>query len=138
MRYYKILTTVLLLLGLSFPLSAEIVVVVAKGSKISEISSKDLKRVYTGKTKKVKGNRIIPVITEVDAVHKGFLSKYVGRTPIQFSKTWQKLVFSGKATLPKRYSSESDLINAIASNPKAIGYIDKSKVDDRVKIVAVK
>jgi ABC-type phosphate transport system substrate-binding protein len=44
-------------------------------------------------------------------------------------------VFTGKATMPKEAGSSADVKKAIAGNPKAIGYIEKSAVDSTVKVV---
>jgi hypothetical protein len=47
---------------------------------------------------------------------------------------WSKLVFTGKATPPKEYANSAEVKKAVA-DPKAIGYIDKSAVDDTVKVI---
>ena len=48
---------------------------------------------------------------------------------------WSKLVFTGKATPPKEYAGNAEVKKAAATDPKAIGYIDKSAVDDTVKVI---
>ncbi|HEY0939693.1 MAG TPA: hypothetical protein VGE08_06315 [Steroidobacter sp.] len=40
-----------------------------------------------------------------------------------------------KATPPKAVATGADVKMALAGDPKAIGYIDKSEVDDSVKVV---
>ena len=44
-------------------------------------------------------------------------------------------MFSGKATPPKELGSSADVKKFVASNPDAIGYIEKSAVDSSVKVV---
>ncbi|SDD77089.1 hypothetical protein SAMN05428966_105342 [Massilia sp. PDC64] len=53
----------------------------------------------------------------------------------QVKALWSKLVFTGKATMPKEVGSSADVRKAVAANPKAIGYIEKSAVDATVKVI---
>ena len=53
----------------------------------------------------------------------------------QAKALWSKLVFTGKATMPKEVGDNAGVKAALAANPKAIGYIDKSAVDATVKVV---
>jgi len=53
----------------------------------------------------------------------------------QIKAIWAKLVFTGKARPPKQYASSAEVKRAVAADPKAIGYIEKSDVDDTVKVI---
>jgi ABC-type phosphate transport system substrate-binding protein len=53
----------------------------------------------------------------------------------QVKALWSKLVFTGKATMPKEVGGSTDVRKAVAANPKAIGYIEKSAVDATVKVI---
>ncbi len=44
-------------------------------------------------------------------------------------------MFAGKATPPKEYRSNAEVKKVVAADPKAIGYIDKSAVDDSVQVI---
>ena len=44
-------------------------------------------------------------------------------------------MFTGKGTPPKEYAGNAEVKKAVAADPKAIGYIDKSAVDDTVKVI---
>jgi len=44
-------------------------------------------------------------------------------------------VFSGKSQPPKELPDASAVKKAVASDPKAVGYIDKSAVDASVKVL---
>lgn len=62
-----------------------------------------------------------------------FYKKATGRDPAQVKAVWSRLVFSGKAQPPKEYADAAAVKKAVAADPKAVGYIDKSALDGSVK-----
>ncbi len=46
-----------------------------------------------------------------------------------------RLVFSGKGVPPSVVATSADVKNAVVRNTDVIGYIEKSAVDDTVKVV---
>jgi hypothetical protein len=48
--------------------------------------------------------------------------------------TWSRLVFSGKGQPPRQLSDSAAVKKAVAADPKAVGYIEKSAVDASVKV----
>jgi ABC-type phosphate transport system substrate-binding protein len=80
------------------------------------------------------------VFTPIDqpdsaAVRAEFYKKATGRDPAQVKATWSRLVFTGKAVAPKEVADAAAVKKAVAADPKAIGYIDKSAVDGSVKVL---
>ena len=76
----------------------------------------------------VKLEAVMPLM---DEFYKKVLDKEAG----QVKALWSKLVFTGKATMPKEVAGSAAVKAAVAANPKAIGYIEKSAVDATVKVV---
>jgi ABC-type phosphate transport system substrate-binding protein len=70
---------------------------------------------------------------EGSAVRNDFYKKATGRDPAQVKAVWSRLVFSGKAQPPKEYADAAAVKKAVAADPKAVGYIDKSALDGSVK-----
>jgi len=68
-------------------------------------------------------------------VRADFYKKATGRDPAQVKATWSRLVFTGKAVAPKEVADAAAVKKAVAADPKAIGYIDKSAVDGSVKVL---
>jgi ABC-type phosphate transport system substrate-binding protein len=64
-----------------------------------------------------------------------FYQKLSGQDLSQVKATWSRLVFTGKATAPKELPDAAAVKKAVAADPKAIGYIDKSEVDSTVKVL---
>jgi ABC-type phosphate transport system substrate-binding protein len=64
-----------------------------------------------------------------------FYQKLSGQDLAQVKATWSRLVFTGKALPPKKLADAAAVKKAVAADPKAIGYIDKSEVDSSVKVL---
>ncbi|MDQ2819829.1 MAG: hypothetical protein M3Y65_05425 [Pseudomonadota bacterium] len=119
-----------LALSIAVSASAEVVVVVnpANGDAVSK---DQIANVFLGKS------TAFAPIDQADgsAVRGEFYKKVADKDAAQAKALWSKLVFTGKATPPKEVASSADVKKAIAANPKAIGYIEKSAVDASVKVV---
>lgn len=70
---------------------------------------------------------------EGSAVRAEFYKKATGRDPAQVKAVWSRLVFSGKGQPPKEHADAAAVKKAVAADPKAVGYIDKSALDGSVK-----
>jgi len=126
----KMMIAAVAALVLSAPAFADVVVVVNAAN--SEAVSKDqIANVFLGKS------TALTPIDQADgsAIRGEFYKKVADKDAAQAKALWSKLVFTGKATPPKEVSSSADVKKAIAANPKAIGYIEKSAVDATVKVV---
>jgi ABC-type phosphate transport system substrate-binding protein len=126
----KMMIAAVAALVLSAPAFADVVVVVNAAN--SEAVSKDqIANVFLGKS------TALTPIDQADgsAIRGEFYKKVADKDAAQAKALWSKLVFTGKATPPKEVASSADVKKAIAANPKAIGYIEKSAVDATVKVV---
>jgi hypothetical protein len=111
----KYLITAALLAAASISAQAETVVIVSQKNPATRMFSEQASQFFLGKS-----NLFTPV---------------ADKDPAQVKALWSKLVFTGKATPPKEYASSAEVKKAVAADPKAIGYIDKSAVDDTVKVI---
>jgi hypothetical protein len=68
-------------------------------------------------------------------VKAAFYEKATGHDLSQVKATWSRLIFTGKAQPPKEVADAAAVKKAVAADPKAIGYIQKSDVDSSVKVV---
>jgi ABC-type phosphate transport system substrate-binding protein len=126
----KSLIVAIATLLLSSAAFAEVVVVVnpANGDAVSK---DQIASVFLGKS-----TALTPIDQQDGSAIRGeFYKKVADKDAAQAKALWSKLVFTGKATPPKEVGSSADVKKAIAANPKAIGYIEKSAVDASVKVV---
>lgn len=119
------------LAALSLPAFAEVAVVVSAKAAESSLTREQVAQVFLGKS------TAMTPIDQADsaAVRAEFYKKVADKDAAQAKALWSKLVFTGKATMPKEVADNAAVKAAVAANPKAIGYIDKSAVDATVKVV---
>ena len=87
-----------------------------------------IKNIFLGRKKAWEdGARITLATLSVQATKSDFLKQYVGKTVSQFDTYWKRLVFSGKAPLPKMFESEEELLAFVAKTAGAIGYISNAR-----------
>lgn len=115
---------------------ADVSVIVNSGN-INVIDTETIKDIYLGKSTSFSdGSVVSPVDQDGTPVTDEFNEKVVGKPSSQLDAYWSKLVFTGKGTPPEKLASDQAVIDFVATNSNAIGYIDSKKVSDKVKVVA--
>jgi ABC-type phosphate transport system substrate-binding protein len=113
------------------PAFAEIVVIVNPKNPATKMFSEQAAQFFIGKS-----TMFTPIEHSEGAAIRGeFDQKVLGKDPSQVKAIWSKLVFTGKGSAPKEYSSSAEVKKAVAADVTAIGYIEKSAVDDTVKVI---
>lgn len=69
------------------------------------------------------------------AIRAEFYQKVAGKDLTQVKAIWSRLAFSGQGQPPKELADDAAVKKLVASDPKAIGYIDKKSVDGTVKVL---
>lgn len=111
-------------------LAAEIVVIVNPKNPASRMFSEQAAQFFLGKS-----TLFTPIEHTEGPLRNEFSQKVLGKDSSQVKAQWSKLVFTGKGTAPKEYSSSAEVKKAVAADVQAIGYIEKSAVDDSVKVI---
>ncbi|QYF92119.1 hypothetical protein KY495_15250 [Massilia sp. PAMC28688] len=115
----------------TLPALAEIVVIVNPKNPATRMLNDQAAQFFIGKS-----SVFTPVeLSEGNALRAEFHSKVLQKDSAQIKAIWSKLVFTGKGVAPREFASVAEVKKAVAADPKAIGYIDKSAVDDSVKVV---
>jgi ABC-type phosphate transport system substrate-binding protein len=119
------------ILALALPAMAEVVVVVNPKAAESSMTKDQVAQFFLGKS-----SAMTPVDQPESAPIRGeFYKKVTDKDASQVKALWSKLVFTGKATMPKEVGDSAAVKKAVAADPKAIGYIEKSAVDGSVKAI---
>jgi ABC-type phosphate transport system substrate-binding protein len=117
--------------GIAPAFSAEIAVIVNPKNPATRMFSEQAAQFFIGKS-----TLFTPVEhNEGSALRNEFNTKVLGKDSAQVKSIWSKLVFTGKGTAPKEYGSSAEVKKAVAADVSAIGYIEKSAVDDSVKVI---
>lgn len=118
-------------LAASLPALAEVVVVVNPKAAEASMTKDQIAQFFLGKS-----STMTPIDQPEDApIRAEFYKKVTDKEASQAKALWSKLVFTGKATMPKEVANSAAVKAAVAANPKAIGYMEKSAVDASVKVV---
>ena len=129
---------VLLLICGSTAFAGNVVVIVNSASSITNVTASDIAKVFMGKSSSLDGEKVKAVdLNEESEVRSSFSEKILGRSVAKIVKLWKKKIFSGKGTPPQTMSNDNEVLAYVADNPNGIGYIDASKVTDKVKVISV-
>ncbi|GAB3355296.1 ABC transporter substrate-binding protein [Giesbergeria sinuosa] len=122
---------------LSQACSAQVAVVVGAQSSATALTTEQASALFLGKSDQLAGVGAVVLLDQPEsvAVREQFYTKVTGKSAAQVKAAWARLVFSGKAALPKEVGSSAEVKKMLGSNPKAIGYIEKSAVDASVKVL---
>jgi ABC-type phosphate transport system substrate-binding protein len=139
----KRLIVAVLLVGACAVLSsrarAQVVVIANPSVKAGDVGKNDLRDVFTGAASSLKdGSHVTPVLLKGGSTNDEFLSAYVGKADAAFKASWRSLVFSGQASMPKTVESDAAMVEYVAHNPGAIGYIAKAAPHEGVKVLEVR
>ena len=118
---------------------AQVIVIANPSVKATEISKSDLRDIFTGNATSLPGGgSVVPILLKAGTVHEEFLQAYIGKNDTAYRAGWRSLVFSGQASMPKSLDSDAAVVEFVAHNPGAIGYIGKATPHDGVKVLTVK
>ena len=111
------------------PLRGEEIVVIVNPAA-APISREQLADLYLAKS-----SAFIPIDQAADSsIYIEFYKKATGRESSQVKAIWSRILFTGRGVPPKQLPNSAAVKKAVAANPKAVGYIEKSAVDASVKV----
>lgn len=138
MTVIRIISILLLLLWSGQALAGEAVLVVHRDNPVSSLEIAEVRGIFLGK--KVfwdDGNGIEVLLQKSGETHQSFSQNTLGKSPRQLSMYWKRILFSGEGIPPREVDGDGEMLETIAANIKAIGYIDNHVKDDRVKPVSI-
>jgi len=116
---------------------ADVVVIANPRSGIDRLSRDEVINIFLGRFRQLpSGLSVQPVDLPATQPEKAiFYLRLVNKDLSEINAYWSRLVFSGRTSPPVQAKSTDDLLDFIAKTPGAIGYVERSKVDSRVKLV---
>lgn len=116
---------------------ADVVVVVSTKSTITRLTAEQITKIFLGKIDVFpNGGKAVPIDqAEGNTIRGEFYSKVANKNPSQVTAYWAKVIFTGDGYPPKLLEGNLAVRKAVADNPNAIGYIDKSAVDSSVRVI---
>lgn len=123
--------------GWSTAALAEVVVVVSAKNPVASLTTEQAADLFLGKSNVLPGGGQAVAVDQPEnsAAREEFYSKATGKNSAQIKAYWSKQIFSGKGQPPKEVGDSNGVKSFVASNPNAIGYIDRASLDATVKPV---
>jgi hypothetical protein len=128
--------------ALTVPASADetLVLVVSADSKVDQLDSLEVRKLFLGMTVVHNGDRLRPLLNEAEPRLKDvFLQNVVSMTDMTYDRRILRLALQGGRSLPAVYADKVMLINTVAADPTAVSFAWASDVqhDKRIKILRV-
>lgn len=127
------------LLLLPFSLRADVLVVVGAHSPSISLSRDQVGNLFLGRIVALPGGGVAtPIDQSVSSpLRDEFYLKVTNKSAAQAKAHWAKLYFTGRGVPPREGASSDEVKRLLNSIPGAIGYIDRSALDDSVHVVFV-
>lgn len=120
---------------LASPLAATAGVIVNADVEGHRISTATLRNIYTLR-QTLWPNRqpiVVFVLPDDNPVHVAFAKEKLGLYPYRLRQTWDRMSFSGMASVPIQVKDENEMRALVRATPGAIGYTSKDIVYDGIK-----
>lgn len=135
-----ILRTLALLAALmaaeALPAQEALAVVVHPESGVTQLSKEEVTNLFLGRQRRLSnGLQALPLdLAKPPETWGRFYKLLVNKELAEINAYWSRLFFSGQAQPPRRLQSSQEIIDFVAANKGAIGFVEKSKVDKRVRV----
>lgn len=118
---------------------AEVVVVVSAQNPTETLSRSELRDIYLGRLNRFSNGAAVEPFDQRESspVYSEFYRYYLEMTPTQIKAHRSKLIFTGRGRPPPLVTNDVAMANTIATSPRAIGYLDSSITDERLRVVLI-
>ncbi|MEA2118422.1 phosphate ABC transporter substrate-binding protein [Halovibrio sp. HP20-50] len=121
------------------PARAEVLVVVSAEAPFTRLTRSDLRDIYLGRRTLIASGVQVEPLDQVEgtAARSEFYFHYTGQTPAQIKAHWAKQIFTGRGQPPQTLTNSRAMVERLVSDAKALGYIDPSFLDERLRVVTI-
>jgi hypothetical protein len=104
----------------------------------SSISAGDVKDVFLLDKDSLGGSHVDPVLSKGGPAHEAFLKDYLSKNDAALQAFYRSLVFTGKASMPKSFATDAEVVAYVAKTKGAIAYVGAGATTDGVKVLVVR
>jgi hypothetical protein len=118
--------------------TSEFKLVIHASNPLSEISAKELSKVFLGRKSSL-GGLIRPVDLVPDSpVRESFSREVHARSVALIKSYWRRQIFSGRLRPPRELGDDREVLAFVGSNVGAVGYVSRqTNVGPNVKVVGL-
>jgi hypothetical protein len=116
----------------------KLVVVVARGSQVTNISRSDLKRCFTGERVSMADKTLVPFNAAPNTADRaGFDKAVLGMSPDEVGRFWIDRKVRGQGAAPRSLPTVPHVAKVAAKFPNAIGYLEADQLTSEIQAVTV-
>lgn len=113
-------------------------VIVNPQSGVTQLTREEVTNLFLGRQKRLGSFPAQPVDqVQPQEVLSRFYRLLVNKNTAEIGAYWARLYFSGQAQPPKKMESAREVIDYVATNKGALGFVEKNKVEGRVKVAFI-
>ncbi len=118
--------------------AGELVVVVNPESGVTKMSRDEVISVFMGKARKLPSGVTALPIDQMATTHLKaiFYRELINKELAEINSYWARLIFSGQGTPPRQAETVDEVIEIVATNKGAVGYIPREAVTRNLRVVA--
>ncbi len=118
-------------------LAADLVVVVGNRSAVTVLDQSQVRNIFLGRVLSFPdGKTAVPVDQpESSRLREEFYQKVTNFSAAEVKARWAQLLFTGRGEPPRVANGSKEIKKFLNSTPGAISYIERSDLDDSVKVV---
>jgi len=117
-----------------------LVLIVSARSKVEQLDSLEVRKLFLGMTVTHNGERLQPLLNESDPQLKAvFLQNVVSMTDVTYDRRLLRLALQGGRSLPVVYADTVSLLKAVELDPAAVSFAWSKDVqhDKRIRVLRV-
>jgi ABC-type phosphate transport system substrate-binding protein len=115
----------------------EVVAVVSANSTVTTLSPEQIADIFLGRTARFPdGSAAVPLDqAEGSPERAAFYARYADKSEVEMKQHWSKLIFTGRGQPPRQVGDAAAVKAALAQQPNAISYLDRSLVDETLTVL---
>jgi ABC-type phosphate transport system substrate-binding protein len=119
----------------SLPAFADVVIIVNPKNPVSSLTPQQVAQIFLGRAGSFPGGgAVTPIdLREGAPARDEFYAKVTEKSPGQLKAYRARQMFSGNGAPPRELTDAAAVRRAVATDPSAIGYVDRTAVDGSVK-----
>jgi TonB family protein len=119
-------------------IASDVKIVANPSVRTDSISSSELRGIFMAERNSLKdGSHVAPVFERSGATHEAFLREVLNESAESLQSHYGALVFTGKASMPRSFNSDAEVLTYVAKTRGAIGYVSVATSADGVKVLTI-
>jgi ABC-type phosphate transport system substrate-binding protein len=115
----------------------DMVVIVSVDSGVEKLSRDEVINIFMGRYRKLPDG-VIATPLDIDGEtdeRREFYQKLLGKSLAEVNAYWARLIFSGRTAAPEDLATQHHVLDRVARDRNAIGYVERRNLSKNVKVV---